>query len=602
LVKPGQSVQAAIDSAPAGSTVVLPRGTWTENLRIEKALVVRGQGPEATVIQAERAGPPVLWVGRDAQVTVEGLTIKGGRGGHISPELSSAGVFLADQAVLNLRQVKIIQNAASGVFVSGEASLSAEEVEIAQNMRYGVELMAQARARFEKAKILQNSMGGVWLSSASVLELENSVVTENSGLGLWARDGAKVRLWATEVRANQGPGIRGQDGAEVMLLGSQVLRHPEVGVEILGKAVLRAYGTIFQGNWHGLEIKGGVAELQGCSIVSNRWDGLDARGSSSVFLERTEISGGQGSGVASSQTAKVVLIRCVIQGFLAAGVSGFSTVPVTGEENELGGNGVALLGNVEPKLRKKKVPQALAFLSFPDPDYPDLQSAVDAILPGGVLELQPGTYAAGVTVDKPLEIRAKGEVILRGISSTAPVLSGVAGADLRLFGLRITGGSEGIALGADAVARLSNCAVFENAAGIKLWQNARLFAEGVDIYRHPQGGIWLWDETKAELSAVAVHDNEMCGIGVGGRSFLRLERSSITENGWLGGVLLREAGHVELWDNVFSGNKGYGLAVGSPGCVGSGPGFWGKILGGRNEFSGNYKGAVCPRDLIFLGR
>lgn len=582
--------------------MVLSRGTWTENLRIENSLVVRGQGPETTVIQAERVGPPVLWVGRGAQVTVEGLTIKGGRGGYISPELSSAGVFLADQAVLNLHQVKIIQNAASGVFASGKAVLSAEEVEIAQNMRYGVELMGEAQARFEKAKILQNSMGGVWLSSASALELEESVVIENSGLGLWARDWTKVKLWATEVRANQGPGIRGQDAAEVALLGSQVLRHPEVGVEILGNAVLRAHGTIFQENWHGIEIKGGVAEIQGCSIVSNRWDGLDARGSSSVFLERTEISGGQGSGVASSQTAEVVLIRCVIHGFFAAGVSGFSTIPVTGEENELAGNGVALLGNVEPMLRKKKVSPALAFLSFPDPDYSDLQSAIDAILPGGVLEIQPGTYAAGVTVDKPLEIRAKGEVILRGISSTAPVLSGVAGADLRLFGLGITRGSEGVALGANAVATLSNCTVFENTAGIKLWQNARLFAEGVDIYHHPQGGVWLWDESQAELSKVTVRDNEMCGIGVGGHSFLRLEQSSITDNGWLGGVLLREAGRVELWDNVFSGNKGYGLTVESPGCVGSGPGFWGEILGGRNEFSGNYKGAVCPGDLILLGR
>jgi nitrous oxidase accessory protein NosD len=602
VVKPGQSIQAVIDSAPAGSTLVLSRGTWAENLRIEKSLVVRGQGPEATVIQAERAGPPVLWVGRDARVTVEGLTIKGGRGGYISPELSSAGVFLADQAVLNLRQVKITQNAASGVFACGKSVLSAEEVEITQNMRYGVELVAEAQAHFEKAKILQNSMGGGWLSSASALELEDSGVNENSGPGLWARDGATVKLWATEVRANQGPGIRGQDAAEVALLGSQVLRHPEVGVEILDNAVLRAYGTIFQENWHGLEIKGGVAELQGCSIVSNRWDGLDARGSSSVFLERTEIAGGQGSGVASSQTAKLVLSHCMIHGFLAAGVSGFSTIPVTGEENELEENGVALLGNVEPRLRKKKVPQTLAFLSFPDPDYSDLQSAVDAVLPGGVLEIQSGTYAAGVTVDKPLEIRAKGEVVLRGISSTAPALSVVAGADLRLFGLGISGGSEGIALGANAVATLANCTVFENTAGIKLWQSSRLFAEGVDIYHHPQGGVWLWDESQAELSKVAVHDNEMCGIGVGGHSFLHLEQSLIADNGWLGGVLLREAGRVELWDNVFSGNKGYGLAVESSGCVGSGPGFWGEIVGGRNEFSGNYKGAVCPGDFIFLGR
>lgn len=601
-MRPGQPIQAAIDSAPPGSTLVLSRGTWTENLRIEKSLTLRGQGPEATFIQAERAGPPVLWVAKEAQVSLEGLTIRGGRGGYVSPKMSSAGVFLTENAVLNLRQVKILQNAASGVFASDKAVLNCDDVEISGNARYGLELVGEARAHLKAAKIAQNGMGGLWVSSAGNLELEDSLVAENASLGLWARDESKVKLWSTEVRENGGPGLRCEDASEVRLLASRVLNHRDVGVEVLGDAVFEAYGTIFQENWHGLVIKGGIAFLQGCSVLGNRWDGLAARGRSFVRIEGSEFSGGQGSGVASAEKASVVLIRCSIHGFLASGASGFSAIPMSGGENEFEGNGVVLLGNVEPSLRKKKVSPALEFLSFPHPDFPDLQSAVDALLPGGVLEIQSGTYSAGVTVDKAVEIRAKGKATLRGLNSSAPVLSCVAGADLRLFGLEVTGGSEGLALGANATATLVNCTILENAAGIKLWQNARFFAEGVSVFNHAQGGIWLWDESRAELRKVTVRQNDICGIGAGGRSSLGLYQSLIEENGWFGGLLLREGARVELRDNRFVRNKGYGLAVESSACVGSGPGFWGEVFGSGNEFLENYKGPFCPAELSFLRR
>ncbi|MGC9018790.1 MAG: right-handed parallel beta-helix repeat-containing protein [Candidatus Bipolaricaulaceae bacterium] len=601
LLQPGQSIQAVIDSAPPGSTLILSRGTWTENLRIEKSIAIRGQGPEATVIQAERAGPPVLWVGKEAWVSLEGLTIRGGRGGYAGPKMSSAGVFLAENAILTLRHVKISQNAASGVFASDKAVLNCEGAEISENTRYGLELVGEARAHLKGAKIAQNGMGGLWVSSAGDLELEDSLVAQNAGVGLWVRDKSKVKLWATEVRENGGPGLRGEDASEVRLLASRVLNHLDVGVEVSGDVVFEAYGTIFQENWHGLVVKGGTAFLQRCSVLGNRWDGLDARGRAFVRLEGSEFSGGRGSGVASAEKASVVLIRCLIHGFLASGASGFSAIPMSGEENKFEGNGVALLGNVEPSLRGKISP-TLQFLPFPHPDFPDLQSAVDALLPGGVLEIQSGTYSAGVTVDKAVEIRAKGEVTLRGLNPSAPVLSCVAGADLRLLGVEVTGGSEGLALGANATATLVNCTISENAAGIKLWQNARLFAEGVSVFNHAQGGIWLWDESQAELRRVTVRRNDMCGIGAGGRSSLGLYQSLVEENGWFGGLLLREGARVELRDNRFVRNKGYGLAVESSACVGSGPGFWGEVLGSGNEFLENYKGPLCPAELSFLGR
>lgn len=602
LVKPGQSLQDVIDKAPEHSVLVLSRGTWAGNLRVDKSLVLRGQGWEATLIQADQAGPPVLWVGKEAQVVVEGVTIKGGRGGYQSPEMSSSGVFATDGATLQIREAKIVQNAASGVFASAQANVILERVEIGENARYGVEVVGEAHVQLKNVQIVQNGMGGLWVAKKGTVDAEGSVVAQNQALGLWVRDEARVKLWDSEVRENRGPGMRCQDSSKIALLASRILKNDDVGVEVLGSAALEAYGTIFQENWHGILVRGGNADLQGCLFTLNRWDGINARGNSRVVLERTHLSQGRGSGISATEGASLVLKGCTIQDFRVAGVSRFSRLPVTGENNIFDGNGVALLGNVRPEIREKKATSALRALSFPHPDFPDLQSAIDALLPGGVLEIQPGSYVAGITVDKPLEIRGQGEVVLKGVSDTAPVLSLVAEAALNLVGVKITGGSEGLALGAGAAAEVFDCEIFENGSGIKLWQDAKLHAARVTVARHEQGGIWLWDESQAFLEDLKILENEMCGIGASGRSFLGLYRSTVAGNGWLGGVLLREFARAEIRENTFSENRGYGIVAENPSCVGSGRGFWGEVEGSGNIFSGNYKGPVCPGELSFLGR
>lgn len=601
-VKPGQSLQAVVEAAPAGAVIQLGRGTWAENLRLEKNVTIRGAGPENTVLQGGRPGLAVLWIGGEAQVQVEGLSIRAGRGGHVSPEISSAGVFVAQKAAVELRRVRITGNAASGIFVRDEATAVVNAAEIVENERYGVEMVGKSRVQLADCRIFQNGMGGLWVVEKAHLEGENVTVAGNKGPGLWVRDEGVVRWWDCEVRENHGPGLRLQDRAMARLLASRILRQQNAGAEVLANAVLLGYGTIFQENWYGLELKGGVVELEGCYVLSNRWDGINASGASRLSVRTSGVAGGQGSGIAASGRASVTLVANRIANFPGAGVLGFSRVPVEGEDNELEGNGVALFGNVRPALRRKKAQPSLHSLLFPDPRFPDLQSAVDALLPGGVLELMPGTYEAGITIDKALEIRARSPAVLRGTTASVPVLSLLAGASLRLVGLEVSGGAEGLALAADAAAELVDCSIWDNSTGIKLWHNSRLSAERLTVSRHAQGGIWLWDESAAVLRETTVQNNEVCGIGVGGRASLELHRSSLVENGWQGGVLLRDFAVVELWENVFRRNKGYGVAVQSSTCVGAGPGFFGVVRGGKNEFAENYKGPVCPAEFIFLAR
>jgi len=600
-LRPEDSLEEALARAPEGAILVLSSGTYQGNLRLEKSVTLRGAGPEATILRASSPGPPVVWVLGKAKVRLEGLRVEGGRGGFASPEFSSAGILVQDEAQLELQAVKIAQNMASGIFARDGAQLSLRDVEILENSRYGLEIYGGATVFAERTRIYGNKMGGVWAAGEGRVELEKSSVENNLGPGLWIRERAKARLWEAQIRENQGPGLSLRDSGEAQISASLVFGQREAGVLLSDGAILSAYGTIFEANWNGLELGGGRAYLEGCGLSRNRWDGIVARAGAQVRILRCRFLGGEGSGISASGQADVEVRESVFEGCTIAGISGFSRIPVRGEGNEFYRNGVALLGNVEGSLRQPKARPSRDFLSFPDPAFSDLQEAVDALFPGGVLVLSPGRYPAGVVVDKPLEIRGNGEAILVG-SQGAPALALVRGAKLRLLGVHVTGGSEGLALGADSAAELRGCAFWENGAGIKLWQNARLDAFRLSVSYHPQGGIWLWDESQAVLEEVTLFQNELCGICAGGRSTLVLRKSTISENGWQGGLLLRDFAEVEVWENAFFRNRGHGVAVQSGNCVGSGPGFFGKILGGGNEFSENYKGPVCPADLIFLAR
>lgn len=106
---------------------------------------------------------------------------------------------------------------------------------------------------------------------------------------------------------------------------------------------------------------------------------------------------------------------------------------------------------------------------MPGNKYFTLQQAVDALLPGGTILLRSGWggYACPVTIGKPLTIKTLGNtrVDLKG-GTSAPVLSLIRGADVKLVNVGITGGTFGIILGGNARVSLDHCAVFKNGCGI----------------------------------------------------------------------------------------------------------------------------------------
>ncbi|HFQ94443.1 MAG TPA: hypothetical protein ENK32_10565, partial [Anaerolineae bacterium] len=151
VVNPGDSIQAAIDNAQPGDTVVIQPGLYTESLTLNTAVSLTGSHSQTTIIRAE-AGRRVLTVtgtAVDHTVIISGLTLANG-----SSAGNGGGILLENGAAPTLQHLIVQNNQAAGG-------------------------------------------GGLYVAADSALLLSHSVITGNSavtgnGGGLWARGPATI--------------------------------------------------------------------------------------------------------------------------------------------------------------------------------------------------------------------------------------------------------------------------------------------------------------------------------------------------------------------------------------------------------------------------
>jgi hypothetical protein len=94
-------IQQAVDAASAGTTVTICDGTFYENVRVDKDIVLEGRGPDHSIIDGDGAGAVVAVTALGVTLTVRGLTLQHGTGSAAGSDVGGGGVnaFLA-QALL----------------------------------------------------------------------------------------------------------------------------------------------------------------------------------------------------------------------------------------------------------------------------------------------------------------------------------------------------------------------------------------------------------------------------------------------------------------------------------------------------------------------
>lgn len=98
FVRPGDSIQAAIDAAPVGATIEVLRGTYAGNLDLKgKAITLRAPfGPSETTIAGSSSGPAVRCSTAETSATkVIGFKITGGGGHAAGVDRMGGGIYVS---------------------------------------------------------------------------------------------------------------------------------------------------------------------------------------------------------------------------------------------------------------------------------------------------------------------------------------------------------------------------------------------------------------------------------------------------------------------------------------------------------------------------
>ena len=101
-VNPGESIQAAVNNASDGDTIVVRDGTYTENIDVNKRLTIQSEnGSASTIVQASDTRDHVFEVIAD-YVNLSGFTVKN--------SISCAGISLKDVDHCNISYNKVSNN------------------------------------------------------------------------------------------------------------------------------------------------------------------------------------------------------------------------------------------------------------------------------------------------------------------------------------------------------------------------------------------------------------------------------------------------------------------------------------------------------------
>jgi nitrous oxidase accessory protein NosD len=550
--------------------ILIAPGEYPEWVEIAHDLTLKGEG-KVVITGGFLAGLRI----RAGEVSLQGLTLEAmlqaeGQATVHAEECQLSSVYVTDGA-----QMEIVDSLLEGdwlaMVVSGRGSFLRSS-----DSRF----LGGVVVTFGEAVFVDCELGEVTVQLGKL-------TAQGSRMGAITLQGGSLTLSDCDITGD----MTLYPGSEAVLEDCR-LAASQIGISLHGDSQVSAEGLTITGGTTGIDLSD-ISRLEltsssiyGCESAGiNAWDqtslelsqvkiesageyGIFAKGTVNITMEECEITGcGDGLHLAGQVTAQVTGSR--FRGNRAYGIAAWGNSRVTGAGNEFSGNGCDLLGDVATGVRQPLSPASEEVITSPDPRFPTLQAALDALLPGGTLVLA-ASQTGSVVIEKELTIKASNGARLSATSEEVPVISLVPGAKLSLEGIHLHGGAYGVLVPGSASLNVSGGTVTGCGVGFELWAQASLTLQGTEI-SHCRKGIQLRDGATAALTDVQIHDSAEVGILAWHEASLTLEGSLISGNGK--GVVLYLRG------------CGFGWAPEE---------FAGTLAGAGNRIFGNQELDLCP--------
>ena len=294
-------IQAAIDAARAGDTVLVKEGRYREHVVFKSGLCLRGEGRERTVIEMVAGEPEILLAEDCGWGVIESLQLDGSGGTQIkdwSPDgfhLKGASVRVLDCLAYRcvgggmyaegegscpyVRECTFEQNGQDGVCLSGTAGGAIVECISRSNGAVGIQVRQSRGAVVVRGcECEANPHAGIAVCGGSTATVEDNACQNNVGHGIivWEKD-TSVTLVNNDCSRNQINGIYVVQHASVVATGNECSRNRECGFVSFGvgtRATIAGGRFLENGSGNSVDF-GGIVFRDGATgeATSNTCDG-----------------------------------------------------------------------------------------------------------------------------------------------------------------------------------------------------------------------------------------------------------------------------------------------------------------------------------------
>ena len=205
VVHPGESIQAAIDDAPPGATVVINEGSYRENLLIDHALTLRGRG--AVLIEPPAVQTPNTCTesGRFEEPGQPKPTWAMCIVGELGP-VDDQGVATVVTPLAGVTVSKVhVRGFTEGIVALGTDGLVVDHVEVDEHTDAGINIVRSTNAKVKNSYLHDNVDFAIKVSIGNGITLEGNRLIDthdSNGQGLNVSQYRNVVIRGNEVAGN----------------------------------------------------------------------------------------------------------------------------------------------------------------------------------------------------------------------------------------------------------------------------------------------------------------------------------------------------------------------------------------------------------------
>jgi len=314
-----RSVQAAMNEAEAGDTILVEPGVYEEQIEFKNGVTVIGSGSDRTFIRYGYGFEEVLHARNVVSGRIERVTLER------TSSVLDAPVVVIESAALTFSDCVVTGGQLEGLRVSGlSAGPLLENCTIRGNGAYGILCEAGAALRVVGGAVRDNGGAGVRAVDSEV-DIHGARFDGNGVTGLVLDGSADARVEAATFGAHTGWGVDCVGAATLELVGCQFEDNGDGGVRLCGTATAVVRDGRLTGGETGIEAGGSSGvEIRGGAVRRATGAGIRIADSATCRIERTEVGDCPGHGielaaVGSADVRFATIVRCGGDGVLATG-------------------------------------------------------------------------------------------------------------------------------------------------------------------------------------------------------------------------------------------------------------------------------------------